>query len=138
MVDQPYPESALILSLLGGIFILIGGLILLPIFIGIFGVICAIIVMYSAYNLKADPSNHVTAGVTIIVLSLLSWIGAIGGFFIGFLLSLIGGILALTWEGRSMSVPAPSHGDKICPFCANTIPETATFCPKCGSQLGSH
>lgn len=137
MDNQAYPEAAYALSLLGGIFILIGGIILVPVLIGVFGIVCAIIVLYSAYNLRKDPSNHVFAGVVIIVFSVFSWVGSIGGLFIGFLLGLIGGILAITWASGSTFRPAISHGEKICPACANTIPETATYCPKCGVQLGS-
>ncbi len=136
MENQTYPEAAYVLSLLGGMFILIGGMILVPVLIGVFGIICAIIVLYSAFNLKQDPSNHVFAGIVIILFSGLSWIGALGGLFIGFLLGFIGGILAVIWAPVSTVGPGASHGDKICPVCSNMIPEMNTYCPECGAQLG--
>jgi len=48
--------------------------------------------------LLTNPDNHIALGVLIIVFSLISWVTSVGGFFIGFLLALIGGILALVWK----------------------------------------
>ena len=49
--------------------------------------------------LNNKPDQHSTWGILIIVFSVLSIFGsAMGGFGIGLILGLIGGILALTWK----------------------------------------
>jgi hypothetical protein len=102
------PTAAFVLSLIGGIFVLLAGLFvmlvgaLLTFFafgvggaFGLLGVIWGIIIIVGAAMLNSHPSDHVLWGVIILVFSIISWIGAVGGFFIGFLLGLIGGILAI-------------------------------------------
>lgn len=139
MADGLYPESAYILSLLGGIFVLIGGIILSLVLIGILGVIFGALMIYFAVNLKSNPGNRTVAGVVIIVFSVLSWITSIGGLVIGFFLGLIGGILALTWTPPNTvagtTQPALQQNDRICPACSSVIPSDSAFCPTCGSQL---
>jgi len=46
----------------------------------------------------ALPSAHVVWGILAIVFALASIGVALGGFLVGFLLTLIGGILALAWK----------------------------------------
>ena len=46
----------------------------------------------------ALPSAHVVWGILAILFALVSIGVALGGFVVGFLLTLIGGILALTWK----------------------------------------
>jgi len=41
---------------------------------------------------------HVTYGSIILIASFTSWISAIGGFGIGFILALFGGILGIIWK----------------------------------------
>ena len=114
-------NAAYILSLIGGIFVLLGGIsviVLGTIFAmftfgigflgfmaGIIGMIWGILIIIIAIQLKKDPSNHMTYGILLILFSILSFIGAIGGFFVGFILTLIGGILAIIYN------PSPQHYD---------------------------
>ncbi|HYA10756.1 MAG TPA: hypothetical protein VEH10_03690 [Thermoplasmata archaeon] len=115
--QKSYPSTAFILSLIGGIFILLGGLAdaaiyaiiggaVLSIFPGLGALLIALaviallfglIIIFGAIQLRSKPESAKTWGIIILVLAILSWIGG-GGFFIGFILALIGGILALVWK----------------------------------------
>jgi len=119
------PTTAYILSLIGGIFILIGGLVIaavgsifvfLPVAgaaiigIGVFGIICAILVILGAFWINSGEKDKVKNGAILVLLfSILSLIVTGGGFFIGFLLGLIGAILGLTWNpSTTASAPPPA------------------------------
>jgi hypothetical protein len=147
------PSAAYILSLIGGIFVIIGGIAVAAIgaaftlflggiggIIGVLGIVWGVLIIVFASRLNSDPASHATSGALIIVFSLLSWVGAIGGLFIGFLLALIGGILAITWNPQpqpTMTPPAPMApmaGFKYCANCGTQMAVSATFCPKCGAK----
>jgi hypothetical protein len=67
-------------------------------FLGVLGLIFGLIVIISALMLNNKPEQHSTWGILIIVFSVLSIFGsAMGGFGIGLILGVIGGILAVTW-----------------------------------------
>ena len=66
---------------------------------GILGVVFGAIIIISAVMLNSKPHEHTTWGVLIVVFSVLSIFGgAMGGFGIGLVLGLIGGVLAITWK----------------------------------------
>ncbi len=66
---------------------------------GILGLVFGIIVIVSALMLNNRPKEHKTWGILILVFSVLSVFGSImGGFGIGLLLGIVGGILAITWK----------------------------------------
>ncbi len=133
MTDEEKPTAAFILSLVGGIFILLGGGMMSmlgsymgqygwgmmggyggwggmmgPGFgmmglafgaLGFLGLIFGAIVIISAIMLNSKPEQHSTWGTVIIIFSVLSIFGsAMGGFGLGLVLGLIGGILAITWK----------------------------------------
>ena len=158
---QNKPTAAYILSLLGGILGLIGGLIvvgagaLVGVFtfglgfaviggIGMWIVICSIIVIYAATKLNSHPLEHSKWGAIILVFSL------IGGWSI---LDFIGGILALTYKpimvGAQPQYGAPqAYGPpqsqpyagqqpitRVCPQCGRVVQDNVRFCPNCGRQL---
>lgn len=122
---KSYPSTAFILSLIGGIFILLAGLAeaaiyaiigsaLLSFFPGlgalliglaVVALIFGVIIIWGAFMLRSKPESARTWGIIILLLAILSWIGG-GGFFIGFILALIGGILALTWHPPAQAQPA--------------------------------
>ena len=120
------PTAAFILSLLGGIFMILSGSLtlffvnvisygmgyspyrwgmmgwgmmgFLPWF-WIIGLVSGVIVLIGAAMLYTRPEESATWGVLILVFSIISLLG-MGGFFIGFLLGLIGGILAIVWKPK--------------------------------------
>src|SRR5256884_7419557 len=117
------PTAAFVLSLIGGIFILlvaivvmalasvIGSLMLigggdpnLAYLYGAVGLIFAILVLVGAVMLWMKPQQHVMWGVVVLLFSLFSIITT-GGFFIGLILGLIGGILGVAWKPPAPMAP---------------------------------
>jgi hypothetical protein len=168
MADKP--TAAMVLSLIGGLFVIFGGAALAfagsiigsfnvtgaasasntVLALGIVGVIMGLIMVVGGFMLYSKPASAKMWGVIVLVLSIISWVTALGGFFIGFLLGLIGGILALTFKptmapgampppmmSSSMpmgSAPMGSMG-MTCKNCGASVPAGATRCPSCGATL---
>jgi len=100
-------RAASVLSFIGGIFVLLGGLLMAFVgtIFGLFGIVSALFfvglaigafILIFAVLLWTVPQLHLLWGVALIVLAFLSIPFAIlGGFVIGFLLTLIGGVLGL-------------------------------------------
>lgn len=137
VANHSYPDTAYVLTLVAAVFVLIGGIFLTLAIIGIFGIICAIVMFYFANQLRTDPASHTTAGAVIIVLSVISWVVSLGGLLIGFVFGLIGGILAITWTPTIAFTPRSQLSGRICAFCSSTIPPGSTVCPTCGAQIQS-
>jgi len=64
---------------------------------GLFGLVSGIIVLTSAVMLLTSPSQRRTWGVLMLVFSILSFLG-LGGFIVGAILGIAGGILTLRWK----------------------------------------
>jgi hypothetical protein len=185
------PTAAIIFSILGGVFVLIGGIVLMGIgfligamgnlgglssllggssllgnislpsgvsfpggfgnvtssagaasgagvsfvvWLGALGVLLGIAMMALSVILHMYPARHQLWGALILVFSLLSWAGAIGGLLIGFILGLVGAALAISW--KPSAVPAPvAQVTRICPNCGTVIQPGMKFCPYCGKAL---
>ena len=113
MADQKKATVGFILSLIGGIIILVGAIAVLALgsafsstgvvgaaelgslFVvsGAVGLISGILVIVSSILIH-KPGKETIGGILAIVFSLVSIIGG-GGFFIGLILALVGGILGL-------------------------------------------
>jgi len=135
MTETERPTAAFLLSLVGGIFILLGGGVMSMFspfgfggmmggyrgmmgygysgygmmgglgfgMFGILGLIFGVIVIISAFMLNSKPLEHSTWGTLIVIFSVLSIFGGMmGGFGIGLILGLIGGILGITWKPPEM------------------------------------
>lgn len=61
------------------------------------GLICGVLVLFGAIMLHLKRGNQKGWGVVIIVFSLLSVVTG-GGFIVGFILGVIGGVKALRWK----------------------------------------
>jgi hypothetical protein len=119
-----------VLSLLGSIFIIIGGLVYAVVFsiiggvfdvigfgglgglitiIGVLGIVWGILALVGAIMMNSEDKTKVRTGsILVLIFLILSWFGAAGGLIIGFLLGLIGSILGLTWNpSRFESPPSP-------------------------------
>jgi hypothetical protein len=163
------PGSAYGLSLTGGIFILLGGIlaIILDVFagttlflfglgglgmaavaLGVFGLVCGIIIIVGAEMMNSGDIGRVRTGsILVLVFSILSWFGSFGGFIIGFILALIGSIMGLAWHPLGqVYAPQPGYGvppawaplqqiRRICPQCGRVIEENVKYCPNCGKPL---
>jgi hypothetical protein len=74
---------------------------------GILGVVFGILVIVGAVMINSgEPSRVRTGGILALIFSIISLLAG-GGFFIGFILGLVGGILALTWKPAA-GIPPPS------------------------------
>ncbi|MFI5418566.1 MAG: DUF6114 domain-containing protein [Candidatus Lutacidiplasmatales archaeon] len=109
-MPPPYlekPTAAFVLSLIGGILILVWGLFLVDIgqvaqrisfgfagggltLIGLIETLCGVVILTFAALLFAKPEHHLEFGVLVLVFSLVSLVG-FGGAVIGFILALVGG-----------------------------------------------
>jgi len=116
-----------VLTIVGGFFILAGGLFfalvgvvfaLFGLVSGIFllGLLVGLLTLVMGLLMMAVPSGHTLWGIVAVILALVSIPVALGGFILGFLLALIGGVLAIRWkrpvegvitvEGRRVPPPA--------------------------------
>ena len=87
-----------------------------------------------AYGLYAKPAGHKKYGVLIIVFSLLSWAAG----FIGFILGIVGGALAITWKPTQVSRSSPQFSSRqaiMCSRCGYVNRAEHDFCGRCGSRL---
>jgi hypothetical protein len=146
------PIGAMVLSIVGGIFILLGGLVGVwlgtvlaaltfglaggtVVVLGAVGMVIGLVTIVLGVLLGMHPRNHTMYGALIIVLAIVSWVTAFGGFFIGFLLALIGGILALTYK-TTAPVVWQQPVQRVCPKCGRVVDPNVKFCPACGNSLG--
>jgi hypothetical protein len=75
---------------------LIGSLITV---IGVVGLIFGILILVGATMIySGEPSKVRIGSILVLIFSILSLLTVGGGFLIGFILGLIGGILGLTWK----------------------------------------
>lgn len=103
------PIAAAVLTFLGGLFVILGG-----IAIAVIGTVLAVLGHYSGFFflglvdglllcavailMLVAPRGHSAWGVLAIVLAGVSLLVALGGFVVGFLLALIGGLVAIAWR----------------------------------------
>jgi hypothetical protein len=178
-----YPRSAYLLSLIGGILIFVDALLVIlyatygnSVFSlglgalgmivlyteGIIGALCGIVVVVGAVRFRYRPATSPIWGLIVIVVSIVSVIVVYGGFFVGFVLALIGGVLAYTWKPQpvapvvpaasnpawrapagapSRSLPPPTTpgptltGARFCQFCGTPVATGGKYCPRCGASV---
>ena len=65
--------------------------------VGLAGLISGLIVLGSGVMLRIYPNQSVLFGVLILIFSVLSFFGT-GGFVIGAILGIVGGIMTLRWR----------------------------------------
>jgi len=63
------------------------------------GVIFGVIILLGAFMLYRNPMRKRAWGVVILVLSIISIVTG-GGIFVGFILGIVGGALALAWKPK--------------------------------------
>ena len=144
------------MSLLGGIAIIVGGFFIIfmkgyvsPPFnipdysyyvCGPIGILLGFIMMYGASLTYYNPSLGPRWGSVIIIISIVSWIVALGGLIFGSLFGFIGGILLIAWKPPK---EAPAHKEIIirereivripCQYCGNLVDVGFLKCPFCGA-----
>ncbi|MFA8438422.1 DUF6114 domain-containing protein [Pueribacillus sp. YX66] len=68
------------------------------------GLITGLFMLMFGLSALFKPETHFFAGTSIIIFSILSFLGAAGGLIIGGLLGLAGGILIASWDGLEKTV----------------------------------
>lgn len=157
-----YPSGAYFLTLVGGIIIAFVGVIIF-LFAGVvidllipgstgtviltlsaLGVLVGLLLIVCAWTLKHAKDATPVVGVVIIILALASLPFTLGGFGIGFLLALFGGILAILWKpsqdprlDATGTAPNMSIIQRVCPTCGALSSPASTFCSTCGKPFGT-
>ena len=67
------------------------------------GIAAGVLVLFSAIMMYDRPRQVAAWGALVLVFSAISLFGA-GGFFVGAVLGIVGGILALTWRENRPSI----------------------------------
>jgi Family of unknown function (DUF6114) len=114
------PKTAVVLTIVGGFFILLGGVamlylgaivsLFLPRLAGLFviGLGLGLLTIVMAVLMLVAPQLKAAWGALTIVFAVLSIpFALVGGFLLGFILALIGGILAITYKPPVVAVSAP-------------------------------
>jgi hypothetical protein len=65
--------------------------------ISVVSFVCGVIVLMSALVLRIHPQEHFLWGIVIVVFSAISFVG-MGGYFVGAIFGIVGGVLALTYK----------------------------------------
>lgn len=64
------------------------------------GLASGIVVLIGAAMIYSRPSKATTWGLLVLIFSIVSFVG-MGGFFLGAVLGIVGGALALTWHPQA-------------------------------------
>jgi len=65
--------------------------------VGLFGLVSGLIVLGSGVMLRINPNQSMVFGLLILIFSVLSFFGS-GGFVVGAILGIAGGIMTLRWR----------------------------------------
>jgi uncharacterized membrane protein YhaH (DUF805 family) len=145
------PTAAFILSLIGGLLIVIVGFVVVVVgtiatipvggaggIPGLYGAVFGILVVFGGLMLYSRPQRNIVWSVVIIVFSLLSLYGALGGLYVGLILGVIGGILGIRWKpsaGQPTPIASRASVARTCPSCGRVVSSLERFCPQCGKEL---
>lgn len=98
--------------------------------IGFWCLLSAILIIYSAKKMMANPAEHTKWGNTIIVSSIMG---------LGTIFGLVGGILAVSFKPDTISSSIINSSNqritKICLKCGTVINEGVKYCPECGKEV---
>jgi Family of unknown function (DUF6114) len=149
------PTAPFALALLGGVTIMVGGLVQLTLlnvaggitFFGIslwisgpLGILLGAGVIYFASRFYEHPEQVVLYGSIVTALSAVSYLSFLGGYFLGLILGVVGGVLAIVWR----PVPSPPFyypampaypAYRTCLKCGHHSSMDARFCAYCGNPF---
>jgi len=97
----------------------------------IVGIIFGILVVLGGIMIYTKPHQSKMWGVAVIIFSILSIFGG-GGFIVGMVLGIVGGILAITWSGKPSEI---NEEVRTCLNCGRLLSIHHAFCPYCGKPL---
>lgn len=151
--DEDHPTVAFGLSLVAGLLVFIGGAFLMIVGsaassvglyaaggllggLGFLGVLFGVILIVLAVQLYRNPELHTPYGIGILLLSLVS-IFTGGGFILGLILGVIGGILAILFVPSDDALLLPSDmftpTTRRCANCGASFSGELSACPSCGA-----
>jgi uncharacterized protein DUF6114 len=150
------PSAPFILSILGGVFILLGGLVEFSLYAsnssslsffgiaiwlaGITGVVLGPGIILFAALFYQTTSHTALYGSLILGFSVASFFSFGGGLFFGLVLGVVGGILTIVWKptpvwmGYYPAIP-PIPTFRTCLKCGRAVPLDSRFCAYCGNTL---
>lgn len=152
------PIGAAVCTLIGGFFITVVGfwLALLGTAFAFFlhgfaafffiGLAVGLLTIVMGVLMLVAPGAKTAWGIVTILLAIVSLPTALGGFLLGFILALIGGILALTYKSEEMparpyAMPPPVAPGGVppppgtCRYCGASNMPGAIKCAACGASL---
>gem|GEM_PF-1244439 len=151
MPEPPRPTAASILAIIGGMFMIGAGILeiligwsqsvfplgpagIIFVVSGVLGLFAGALVVTFGALVHLYPHHHVAYGVLILAFSTLSLASFAGGFGVGFVLGLVGGILAIVHHPYPAGpyLPPPPPIQRVCPRCGMVIDPSVRFCPHCG------
>lgn len=149
--EEDRPLGAVIVSIVAGLFILIDGAVVWSVGgavasvspvggavvsgLGAIGFLLGFLILLLAIGAHRRPEHHTLLGVLIIVFSLVSLISG-GGFLLGLILGLVGGIWLLVFEpDDEADHPAFGPAARTCRNCGRTTTGRDPYCPSCGSPM---
>jgi hypothetical protein len=148
MADRP--TIAFVLGFTGGMIILVSGVLVgvillvagtltppgpVTVFAGLFSILDGVAVIVGSTLTYVNPRNHTIWGILVGVLSVASWITpSYGGFLVGLILGLAGGILGITWKA-SIPTQLKPQNTLSCPNCGKLMDANANYCSNCAKPL---
>ena len=75
--------------------------------VGIFGLVSGLIVLGSGIMVRIHPEQSVLFGLLMLIFSVLSFFGT-GGFVLGAILGIAGGIMTLMWKRPAAAPQVPT------------------------------
>ncbi len=117
----------------------------------LFGLFTGVMIIVGGAMLNSDsPGRRKSGGILAISMMVIGAVPTLGGVGFGFILTLIGGVLGLTYkeglapvgyppaQSTPPGVPIPAGspmGQKFCTRCGSAIPFGAMFCGNCGAAI---
>ncbi len=146
------PTTAFILSLLGGLFMVLGTVVATAFMLDttyyytpayyypflLTSAVCGFLVLIAAAFLFKMPGLHMAWGIVVLVLSVTGTVGVLTGYFAffgapGVVFGVIGGSMAIAWRPGAASPGAPVGFVRVCPGCGRYTPVAYAFCVSCGT-----
>jgi len=148
------PVNAFILSLLSGLFVLLGTLLgvafaptynypyaYVPSYYYPFllsSSVSGVVIVLAAVLMYTRPSLHVAWGVIVLVFSVASAIGSVTGYYalfgiVGLVLGVVGGAIGVGWRSTPWPAYSAMGAVRVCQGCGHYVALGYPYCAYCGT-----